>query len=496
MPVAARSTLKQKVWMTFVAMASVVLAAIGTDFVMNVLVFRTPLGFTPFNTLMISLIVGTPVCYFLISQRIDLQLVKEQLSETLAFKDAAVRESLSQRQDAERAHAKAEAALAVKSDFLANMTHELRTPLNAIIGFSGLLKDSEDLSPRDARRINLIWDASRTLLAVVNDVLDFSKLEAGAIELDQHPFDPAELAQAAAALLTPQAEAKNLTLSVRVSGLQGPLIGDGPRLRQVLLNFISNAIKFTPSGEVAIEARQTKDGAARRLRLQVRDSGIGVAPEQAESIFGRFIQADASVSRQFGGTGLGLAICKRIIEAFGGEIGVESVVGEGSTFWFEVALPIASDLALVEPVKAAPKGPDRALRLLVVDDNAINRELIAALLTPFDLNIETAQNGVEAVQAAQQHAYDLILMDVQMPIMDGLTATRRIRDAAAGQAPCPPIIAMTANVLPEQIERCLEAGMDDHLGKPINPHDLLDAIGRWTAPADRPDRQRAARSRS
>jgi PAS domain S-box-containing protein len=377
-----------------------------------------------------------------------------------------------------RKQAEAEAAVRVKTDFLANMTHELRTPLNAIIGFSSLLKASADLGPRDARHIALISDASQTLLTIVNDVLDFSKLEAGAVELEIHPFDPVSVAESTVALLAGQAGDKGLTLSMQARGLTGGLLGDSARLRQVLLNFVSNAIKFTPSGDIQVRVSQAGDGAGRRLRIEVEDHGIGVPPDQVELIFGRFTQADASVSRQYGGTGLGLAISKRIIDALGGDIGVISTVGQGSTFWFEVSMATAH-IPGETAVASAPAGSiDRALRLLVVDDNAVNRELITALLSPFDLEIETAADGVEAVRAAARTAFDLILMDVQMPNMDGLTATRRIR--AAPGAPRTPIIAMTANVLPEQVARCLEAGMDDHLGKPINAARLLEALDRWS----------------
>ncbi|HEY2661608.1 MAG TPA: ATP-binding protein [Caulobacteraceae bacterium] len=379
----------------------------------------------------------------------------------------------------------AEAAVMAKSDFLANMTHELRTPLNAIIGFSGLLRQSSDLTALDSRKVDLIMNASQALLGVVNDVLDFSKLEAGAIELDHHPFDPKEIAESTVALLAGQAATRGLSLSVESQGLEGPLLGDGARLRQVLLNFLSNAIKFTLRGEIRVNITQAAESDRRRLRMEVRDGGIGVPQDQIEAIFGRFTQADASVSRQYGGTGLGLAICKRIIEALDGEIGASSTLGEGSTFWFEVLLPVAGAPAHEATSGGEPIYLDQALRLLVVDDNAVNRELISALLVPFDLMVETAEDGVEAVEAVSREHFDLILMDVQMPNMDGLTATRRIRaDAAANGARRVPIIAMTANVLPEQVARCLEAGMDDHLGKPINPHSLLEALERWSTTSE------------
>jgi PAS domain S-box-containing protein len=380
------------------------------------------------------------------------------------------------------ARERAEQAAAAKSDFLANMSHELRTPLNAIIGFSGLLKASDHLNPADARSAKLIHDASATLLEIVNGVLDFSKFEAGAVELEAQPFSAADEAQAVAALVHDQAEAKGLSLKIRCDGCEAPLMGDAPRLRQVLLNFLSNALKFTAAGQVTLAMRQTPAGEGRRrLRVEVSDTGIGVPAEQLEHVFERFTQGDVSVSRRFGGTGLGLAICKRIVEMMDGEIGARSVEGEGSTFWFEIELPIAGRAALPR-AEATAVELGRPVKLLLVEDVLVNRELVAALLKPFDIEIDTASDGAQAVHAAEQTAYDLILMDVQMPVMDGLTAARRIRAGCSANARTTPIVAMTANVLPEQVQKCLDAGMNDHLGKPISPTKLLEAIACWTAP--------------
>ena len=377
--------------------------------------------------------------------------------------------------------AEAETAVAAKSEFLANMTHELRTPLNAIVGFSGLLKKSDALNPGDQRRADLIYDAGQTLLHVVNDVLDYSKLEAGAFELEGHPFDPAALVESIGDILGGQAEDKGLTLTVALEGDRHPLMGDSARLRQVLLNLVSNAIKFTTRGGVEILVRQSAAEDGRRLRVEVTDTGIGLGPEQLDSIFARFTQADASISRKFGGTGLGLAISRCIVEAMGGTIGVRSVEGQGATFWFELILPLAERLAPEATEASETTGVERAMRLLVVEDNKVNQELIVALLSPFDLTIVTAGDGVEAVEAASREVFDLILMDVQMPNMDGLTATRRIRAARLPGGRQPPIVAMTANVMPDQVARCLDAGMDDHIGKPIDPSKLLQILARWSA---------------
>ena len=354
----------------------------------------------------------------------------------------------------------------------------------AIVGFSGVLKGSGDLVERDARHVGLIHDASATLLSVVNDVLDFSKLESGGYELDPHPFDPAAIAQSVTALVEQQAQGKDLALSVTMSGETGPLIGDAARLRQVLLNFLSNAVKFTSQGEVKVRLTQTPVGETRRLRVEVQDSGIGIPAAQLDHVFERFTQADVSVSRRFGGTGLGLAISKRIIETMGGAIGVASEQGVGSTFWFEVSLPVADALADEVATDDVRGDFDQRLRLLLVEDNPVNRELVTTLLAPFDVDIAIAVNGAEAVDAMGAADFDLVLMDVQMPVMDGLTATRHIRALAKPRAANVPIIAMTANVLPEQIARCVEAGMNDHLGKPINPAKLIETLARWAQPAD------------
>lgn len=398
-------------------------------------------------------------------------------------------ELLNSSKTAEAAEAKAVEALAVKSDFLANMTHELRTPLNVIIGFSRLLRTSDALRSRDARQAALIFEASQNLLTVVDDILDFTKLEAGAVEFESQPFDPQEMAEAVGRLLSDQASAKGLTLTVSSDGLRGALIGSGDRLRQVLLNLASNAIKFTAKGEIKVLVTQAADGDGRRLRIAVADTGIGVPSNRLDTIFERFSQADSSVSRNFGGTGLGLAICRRIMHGLGGSIGVMNNEDGGSTFWAELTLQPAPPEALnaqsarLETVEIAPSPvAELSLRLLIVDDNPVNLELVQAMLEPFDLDIETACDGVEAVEAAARTAFDVILMDIQMPKMDGVTATRQIRAMASPGAPRIPIIAMTANVLPEQVAQFLSSGMDDHIGKPINPQQLLQSLERWATP--------------
>jgi CheY-like chemotaxis protein len=282
-------------------------------------------------------------------------------------------------------------------------------------------------------------------------------------------------------MLSEQAAAKGLQLEIRTRGEIRPLISDAGRIRQVLVNFLSNALKFTAKGGITVTVRETVAGRGRRrLRMEVRDTGPGVPQEHIAQLFERFTQADVSVSRRYGGTGLGLAICKRTVELLDGSIGAESAEGQGSTFWFELVLPVATTYGAAPPEAVEPLSLDRPVRLLLVEDVAVNRELVQTLLRPFEVDVAVAENGLQAVEAVARARFDLILMDVQMPVMDGLTAAGRIRDLDDPNARATPIIAMTANVLPEQIRKCLDAGMDDHLGKPISPARLIEVLSRWS----------------
>ena len=353
------------------------------------------------------------------------------------------------------------------------MSHELRTPLTAIVGFSGLLSAHDDLPPQARHWVARVDEASKALLGIVNDVLDLSKLEAGSLELDLEPFDPRRLAADTAALVAGQADRKAVELHIDVhEAVPDYVLGDTGRIRQVLLNLLSNAVKFTAKGAINLRIYPLCD----RVKFVVSDTGIGVPDEVVGQLFQRFVQADGSISRKFGGTGLGLAISKRLVEMMGGEIGVDSRLGEGSTFWFTVPLPEAGPCApdLIETEIEQASG----LTVLLVEDAEANQELVTTILRAAGIEVDVASHGVEAVEAMKLRSYDMVLMDVHMPVLGGVEATRLIR-GLGGQAAETPIIALSANVMPEQVEQYRHAGMDAHVGKPISPRDMLSMINQW-----------------
>ncbi len=379
----------------------------------------------------------------------------------------------------------AEDAAAAKSDFLANMSHELRTPLNSIIGFASLLARSEALEATDRRYVQILDESSQSLLTLVNDILDFSSLEYGGIALNPKPFSLSHLLEHVTARFSLFAQEKELKIETVIDEAVAPaLFGDEMRIKQIIVNLIGNAVKFTAKGAVTIAVRANENSLVQGLRIEVRDTGIGIASDKLKTLFGRFAQADASIHSRFGGTGLGLAICKRLVELMGGEIGVDSAENVGTTFWFTLDLPRIDASALVEATEnAGPRTTGR--RILIVDDVDLNRELVTSLLAPRGHQIDLAASGSEAIKAVQAADYDLVLMDVQMPGMDGLAATRAIR-ALDGYAKLP-IVAMTAQALPAQIAACHAAGMDDYLAKPIIPATLFDVIDKWAVESPSPD---------
>jgi PAS domain S-box-containing protein len=383
-----------------------------------------------------------------------------------------------------RKRVEAEAATVAKSEFVANMSHEIRTPLTGMLGFVGLLEGLEGLPPTAAKYVDRIATSGQALLSVVNDILDFSKLDADRLELDPHPFDPAALVTETLGLVGAEAARKGLSVCKEVQGVMpAAVLADRSRVRQVLLNLLTNAIKFTDNGRVTVKARHLDENGG-RLSIAVTDTGVGIPPDRQNRLFERFSQVDGSTTRQYGGTGLGLAISKGLIDKMGGEIGFESREGQGSTFWFTVDAPLAE----LEEAPAAPMQPEpddglTAARILVVDDVAMNRELVRTMLSPFGYELVEAASGAEAVAAAMAGSFDLILMDLQMPGMDGLAATRAIRQACDLNHDAP-IVALSANALPVHLAECAQAGMDDHIAKPIAPAELLTKIARWTAPSE------------
>ncbi|MCZ8123054.1 MAG: PAS-domain containing protein [Magnetospirillum sp.] len=381
----------------------------------------------------------------------------------------------------ERAKQAAEAASSAKSEFLANMSHELRTPLNGVVGMLDVMLAGA-LGDETRRQAEMARFSAERLLKVIGDILDISKLEAGALQIDRTVFAPADAVRDASATFAASAAAKRLSLETDVAAdFEGPAVGDPMRLGQILLNLVGNAVKFTERGYVRVRAfRADGDEAV----VEVADSGPGIEPAAQRRLFTKFFQADASVTRRYGGTGLGLAISGELVAAMGGSISVESRPGEGAVFRLRLPLPRATP-TLPALARAAGDGPAVALRaegkrLLLVEDNEVNRYAAAKMLEPTRAILDIAHDGVEAVELAGLRAYDAILMDVQMPRMDGLEATRRIR-ASDGPSAAAPILALTANAFVEDVERCRAAGMDGHLAKPVRAADLIAAVGRALA---------------
>ena len=370
---------------------------------------------------------------------------------------------------------RAEAAADAKAEFLANMSHEIRTPLTAINGFSNLLGELENLPPDASLYVRRVKTAGMTLLTVVNDILDFSKLEAGHVTLSPQPFDLAPFLEDVMALFDDQARAKGLGLSLELDpDAPVALEGDANRMRQVVVNLVSNAIKFTEVGEVRVGVRHA-DGV---LHVSVRDTGCGVPETKRESLFQRFFQADGSISRRYGGTGLGLSICKGLVELMGGSIVMQPAPDGGSIFTFHVP---AQEAAPVEAGALAERaGPVACARILVVDDVAVNRELVRAMLHAVGHEVSEAASAREALRLTGCERFDLILMDLQMPEVDGFAAARAVRAQDSANRDTP-IIALSADVLPEHVEASAKAGMNGHIGKPISPLELLGAIERWGA---------------
>ncbi len=372
----------------------------------------------------------------------------------------------------------AEAAAEAKTEFLANMSHEIRTPLTGIIGFSGLLNELPGLPEQAKAHVRRITTSGEGLLAVVNDILDFSKLDAGRLELDPYPFEVSAFFEDNLALFSEQASTKGLALTGAVAaGVPVVLNADAARLRQITNNLMGNAIKFTKSGAVHVSVDY--DAERERLQVSVSDTGEGISEEALDRLFARFTQADGSVSRRHGGTGLGLSICRSLSELMGGGVTVSSDPGVGSTFSVEVLAPVFEGPLTGDAHDGAFDGQETPCQsILVVDDLDVNRELIRALLEALGHVVTEADSGASALREAEAQAFDLILMDLQMPGMDGFAAARAIRASQRANA-ATPIIALSANVLAEHVQASASAGMNDHLAKPIVLPALVDTLALW-----------------
>ena len=406
-----------------------------------------------------------------------------------------------------RAKEAAEAASRAKSAFLANMSHEIRTPLNGIIGMLTLLEASE-LGTSERQHVETAMSSAESLLGIINNILDFSKIEAGQMELEARTFDIADEVRRLARTFELTATQKGIDLITRVdTGTPRFVVGDSIRFRQVLNNLINNALKFTHRGHVLVRIDCVQnDGCRATLQVCVEDTGIGIPAAQQEKIFNHFTQADTSTTRKYGGTGLGLAICRQLVELMGGRLSLKSTPGSGTTFAFTITLEVDGQACSRPPAREKPAQLPEAVpkhtakgrfRILLVEDNAINRKAAMGILRIIGFtNVSVAENGQIALDMVRRQRYDLVLMDVQMPVMDGYKATRRIRaleerqhrdgpatsgsrQAGAGPAGHLPIVAMTANALSEDRQRCLAAGMDDYISKPVDKATLLKVMGRW-----------------
>lgn len=416
--------------------------------------------------------------------RVCIELVMLGLSFSLGWRIYEMKEA---RRVAEAAAQAAMELSRTRSEFLARMSHELRTPMNGVLGIAELLRDTP-MSPMQKNYINTLQDSGRHLLDVINDILDFSKLSAGKAQLRHEVFCVRDIAEDIYSIFAIQAETRNLHFAVNTAGITTPVVGDPTWLRQIFVNLVGNAFKFTSSGSINVSIHmQPMTHRQQHLHVDVVDTGRGISDEEKAQLFQAFTQLDSSSHRNHGGTGLGLAICRQLVELMGGRIGVDGVPGKGSRFWFELTLPEADSLpdATVAPNSSAPDERSKLLsgcRALIAEDNPTNLMILERSLQKYGMHIRTARNGEEAVQlfCSPGEAFDIVLMDCEMPILSGPDATRKIREfEEKTERRATPVIALTAHTAPELVEGFLGAGMTDHLGKPFRQDMLRDLILRY-----------------
>ncbi len=396
------------------------------------------------------------------------------LMEARELAERAAQLEAENRQLAEHRASEADRMAERKSEILSMMAHEIRTPLTGVIGFAEILCATTDLPDEALKHAQIVHSTGSVLLSVVNDILDLAKLEAGKVSIERIAFHPEDLLRQALALAGAMGSERGLALTIDISPqLPAWLYGDPLRVRQVIGNLLGNAVKFTERGAVTLRAWPTDD-AVPRLQVEVEDTGIGIAPDAVDRLFTMFEQADIGTARRYGGTGLGLALCRRLVEAMGGAIGVRSTQGVGSVFWFDIPL-LPAPRPDREDDKPAPARMTRPLRVLVVDDIATNRELLRTMLSRMGHAPQLAESGIDAIAAVQREAFDVVLMDVNMPDMDGLEATRRIR-AMGGLIAATPIFALTAGATAADRDRTLAAGMNAHVAKPVSRAQLAEVL--------------------